>query len=201
MTTQYISRTYIDLWTSVEILVGLESEMQDKNRRIAARLSALVFAFLTLEAYLNHLGAKIRPDLWEGKNERRYFNGWKDIDGKKYYGPIGKLQFLYSQCGLVYDERSEEIQIIRKLKQFRDLLAHGKTEEKAIPVSCPPGQEPKFIVPEVWQYVHSNLRESTYTTVRRVIEGLHEAALLSFPDSNLEPAAFVSSFFQMTDIN
>lgn len=70
MTTHYISRTYIDLWTAVELHVRLESKTQDKDERLAARISSLVFAFFTLEAYLNHLGAKARPDLWEGKNNR-----------------------------------------------------------------------------------------------------------------------------------
>ena len=200
MTTRYISRTYIDLWTSVEIHVRLESETKDKDARLAARLSALVFAFFSLEAYLNHLGIKMRPDLWEGEKEREYFSGRNKIDGHRYYGPIGKLQFLYLKCGLIYDETSDEMQTIRKLKQFRDILAHGKTEEAALPVSCAPDEMPYLIVPEVWQYVQSDLREAAYAHVRIVVERLHKAALAAFPDIGLEPAAFVSSFFQVTDM-
>jgi len=200
MTTHYISRTYIDLWTCVQLHVRLESQTQDKDHRLAARLSALVFAFLTLEAYLNHLGIKTRADLWEGKNEREYFSGRKDINGQRYFGPIGKLQFLCSECGLVYDETSEEMQTIRKLKEFRDLLAHGKTEEDVLPISCPSGQTPELIVPEVWHYVQSDLRQSACLHVKKVIERLHEAALVKFPYASLERAAFVSSFFQSTEM-
>jgi len=200
MTTHHISRTYIDLWTAVELHVRLESKTQDKKERLTARISSLVFAFFTLEAYLNHLGAKARPDLWEGKKEREYFSGRKTINGQKYFGPIGKLQFLLSQCGMNYDESSQDIQTIRRLKQFRDLLAHGKTEEDSLPISCPSGKTPELIVPEVWQYVQSDLTESAYKHVRDIIERLHQSALKAFPNAALEPAAFVSSFFQSTDV-
>jgi hypothetical protein len=199
MTTHFVSRTYIDLWTSVKILIRMEAEAQDKDQKFATRLSALIFAFFTFEAYLNHLGIMVRPDLWEGKKERGYFNGRKKIDGQEYYGIIGKLHFLYSQCGLVYDKTSAEMQTIRKLKEFRDLLAHGKTEKDILPISCAPSQTPELIVPEVWQYVQSDLLEAAYVHVKSVVEQLHTAAVVAFPDVDIEAAAFVNSFFQITD--
>jgi hypothetical protein len=200
MTTHYVSRTYIDLWTLVELHVHRQSATQDKDERIAARFSAIVFAFFALEAYLNHLGMKIKPDLWEGKKEREYFSGRKKIEGQKYYGPIGKLQFLYSQCGLYYDRTSEEMETIQRLKEFRDLLAHGRTEESILPISCSSGQPPELIVPEVWQYVNSGLLETAHTHVRRIVERLHTAAVVAFPNAKIEPAAFVTSFLQVSDV-
>ena len=178
----------------------LERETSDKDRRLAARLSGLIFAFFSLEAYLNHLGRKTSPDIWEGEKEREYFSGRKKIDGHRYSGPTGKLQFLYSKCGLFYDENSEEMRTIRKLKQFRDILVHGKTEEAVLPVSCRPDEIPELIVPEVWQYVQGGLREDAYLHGRNVIERLHKAALAAFPDVGLETAPFMSSFFQATDV-
>ncbi|MFH1673289.1 MAG: hypothetical protein ABIF87_07685 [Pseudomonadota bacterium] len=200
MPTHYVSRTYIDLWTAVELHAQRESDTPDKDQRLAARLSALVLTFFTLEAYLNHLGMMVRPDLWEGNNERKYFSGRKEIDGQRFYGPIGKLQFLYAQCGLIYDKASDEMQTIQKLKEFRDLLAHGRTEEDSLPISSSPGQRPERIVPQIWQYIQSNLREDAYTHVRKVVEQLHAAAITTFPSVNIESAAFVSSFFQITDV-
>ena len=200
MSTQYISRTYEDLWTSVELHVRLETETEDKDQKLAARLSALVFSFFTLEAYLNHLGTKAKPDLWEGRRERDYFGGRKEINGRKYFGPMGKLEFLYSECGLVYEKSSDDVQTIRRLKEFRDLLAHGNTEEDVLPITCPRGQEPDLIVPQVWQYVHSDLRELSYSCVKKVIERLHDAAASSFPEAGLEPVAFGCAFYQVTDV-
>ena len=129
-----------------------------------------------------------------------YFSGRKEIDGKKYFGPIGKMQFLYSQCGLHYDESTEEIQMILKLKEFRDLLAHAKTEENTIPVSYPHGQIPELIVTEVWQCAQSDLRESAYNHLKPMIKQLHKCALTAFPDIELESVAFKMSFCQSTDI-
>jgi len=180
--------------------VRLARNSRDKDDQLAAHISALVFLFFSLESYLNHLGERIRPDLWEGKKEREYFSGRQEIDGARYFGPVGKLQFLLVQCGLPYEESSDEITTILRLKQFRNLLAHGKTEEGTLHISSPSGAWPELVVPDVWKYVQSDLLELAYPHVKNLIERLHTAAQKTFPEADLESAAFLSSFWQTTDV-
>ena len=98
MTTQYISRTYRDLWTAVKILIRMETATGNKDERLALRLSILTQLFFALEAYINHLGTRIAPDIWA--NERNNFNGRTEISGRRYPGPIGKIEYLLTLLSL-----------------------------------------------------------------------------------------------------
>ena len=89
---------------------------------------------------------------------------------------------------------------IRELKKFRDLMAHGKTEEESIPYTCPPTESPELVTPIVWQYINSDLMERAFAAIKSLMTTIHAAALAASPSSGLEPSPFVSSFIQITDV-
>ena len=68
------------LWEIVEAEATLATELDEGWRN--PTLVAMVFAFHTVEAYLNYIGELLAPDIW--KDERNFFRrepyrGW---DGK-----------------------------------------------------------------------------------------------------------------------
>lgn len=198
MATRYLSRTFRDIWITVEIFKRMETSTTDKDERRALRFSSMLLLFFSFEAYLNHLGEKIAPEIW--KNERKNFNGKSEINGEKYPGPIGKFTYLQLLCGISDDSVITEIEIVKELKKFRDLLAHGKTEEVEIPYSCKHGAALEIYTPIVWELINSNLLERSFLAIKCLLCTTHSAALAAFPDSGLEPSPFVSSFFQITDV-
>lgn len=197
-TSKYISRTYRDLWMAVKIQKRMGAATAINDERLALRLSTMLLLFLSFEAYLNHLGEKIAPEIWE--NERGNFNGKKEIDGEKYPGPIGKFTYLQLSCGIPDDSVVTEIVIVKELKKFRDLLAHGKTEESEITYSCKQGESLEIYTPKVWELINSDLLERSFLAIKCLLCTTHSAALVVFPNSGLEPSPFVSSFIQITDV-
>lgn len=124
--------TYVTLWTAFRHLKRMyEQAWADpdmKDEALALRLAALNMSFFSLEAFLNHLIQAIRPDVWS--DERKCFSGRSSVDGEKYYGPLGKLQFVHVLCGIDYDEDADAIQTAAEIKKLRDMMAHGQTYEE-----------------------------------------------------------------------
>ncbi len=198
MATKYISLTYRDLWTTVETHRRMESKTTDKDERFALRFSTMLLLFFMFEAYLNHLGEKIAPDIWA--DERNNFNGRNKITGKRYLGPIGKCEYLQLRGSLPEDLVMADIAVIKELKQFRDLLAHGRTEEETTSYTCQQGDPLEIHTPKVWELVNSDLLERSLSAVKAQIIVMHDAALTASPSSGLEPSPFVSSFIQITTV-
>ncbi len=122
--------TYVQLWTAFNLLRQMYdgfacSGSQRKDDALALRLAALNMSFYALEAFLNHLIQAISPEVW--KNERVCFSGRQTINGKKYYGPIGKLEFVHELCGKEYAEDADDIQTVFEIKKLRDMMAHGRS--------------------------------------------------------------------------
>lgn len=84
---------------------------------------ARVFAYHTVEAYLNYVGEKIAPDIW--KDEQKYFQK----QPYPYRGALGKLRWLMNEVGLVWTPNDRPLKTILELKEIRDLIAHGKVEK------------------------------------------------------------------------
>ena len=198
MPTHYLSRTYRDIWRAVEIQKRMEVATAINDERRTLRLSSMLLLFMSFEAYLNHLGEIIAPEIW--KNERINFNGRTEIGGEKYPGPIGKYTYLQRSCGISDDSVVTEIGIVKELKKFRDLLAHGKTEGGQISYSCRNSDIPEIYTPKVWELINSDLLERSFLAIKCLLCATHCAALAAFPDSELEPSPFVSSFIQITDV-
>lgn len=96
-------------------------------------LISKVFAFHTLEAYLNYVGERIAPEIWE--DERNYFHR------KPYRGWDGKLRKVMELVGLPYDARQPPLSRVLKLRDFRDRIVHGRSQsivgERTTPLDSP----------------------------------------------------------------
>jgi len=109
---------------------------------------AMVFAFHTIEAYLNYVGERLAPDIW--KQERNYFRR------EPYRGWEGKLRKVLELAGLTWNPGERPLSTVLQLRQLRDLLAHGKPEKLEGEFLHPAGTESptpvstlrKMIVPQ-----------------------------------------------------
>lgn len=74
-------------------------------------LGGLTFLAFTLEAYLNHIGAKLEPE-------------WHKIERKLSIN--AKLELIAGNLGLGFDIKQEPWAAALEIKNFRNPLAHGK---------------------------------------------------------------------------
>ncbi|MGH9400698.1 MAG: hypothetical protein ACRD2P_01165 [Terriglobia bacterium] len=109
------------MWQIVEEQAQLAGEREEEWSRPA--LVAMVFAFHTVEAYLNFVGERLAPDIWQ--KERIFFSkgpyrGWK-----------GKLCKVMELVHLDLPPEKSPLKTIYELKKLRDMIAHGKPEKVA----------------------------------------------------------------------
>jgi hypothetical protein len=112
--------TYAEMWhTSYCLLVKGQEEPRMSVHQFRA---SLVFTAFTLEAYLNHIGVKI-------------FSCWEDLER---LSPKEKLNVIAERLELEVLYGKRPWQIMKKLFQFRNDIAHGKStkarSEKTLPL-------------------------------------------------------------------
>ncbi|GBE37561.1 hypothetical protein BMS3Bbin08_00151 [bacterium BMS3Bbin08] len=103
--------TYAELWHTSKCLLkkGQDNEAASFHQFMAS----LVFTAFTLEAYLNHIGAKI-------------FTCWNDLER---LSPKEKINVIAEKLSVQVDYGKRPWQIMKKLFGFRNDIAHGKSVE------------------------------------------------------------------------
>lgn len=119
------------MWQIVEEQTELASEPKEGWSRPA--LVAMVFAFHTVEAYLNFVGERLAPEIW--KDEQNYFRR------EDYRGFKGKLRKVMELVELDFPPEERPLKTIYELKELRDMIAHGKPEKQAGEIVHPEGSE------------------------------------------------------------
>ena len=112
--------TYAEMWhTSYCLLVKGREELKMSVHQFRA---SLIFTAFTIEAYLNHIGAII-------------FFCWEDLER---LSPKQKLNIIAERLNIKIDYGKRPWQIMKKLFQFRNDIAHGKSlkvkSEKILPL-------------------------------------------------------------------
>lgn len=97
-----------------------------------------VFAYHTVEAYLNYVGERIAPEIWQ--DERNFFRN------EPYRGALGKLRKVMDLVGLPWIPSDRPLKTVLELKEIRDLIAHGKTEKLRAELIHPQNTEPAYPV-------------------------------------------------------
>lgn len=106
------------MWKIVEEQVRIADGREEGWSNPA--LVAMVFAFHTLEAYLNVVGERVAPEIWQ--DERNFFRK------EPYRGWDGRLRKVMELVGLPQLPQDRPLKTILELKELRDLIAHGKAE-------------------------------------------------------------------------
>jgi hypothetical protein len=96
-------------------------------------LAAMVFAFLAMEAYLNYVGLRLAPEIWEKEREHFRTTGFK-----------GKLREVMDTAGLNWEPGKRPIQTVLGLEKLRNAIAHGRPERRAGKILHAEGTEPPY---------------------------------------------------------
>jgi hypothetical protein len=102
--------TYTDMWHTSRCL--LDKGTEDQKGRYHQFMASLVFTAFTLEAYLNHIGPQL-------------FKCWSDFERLR---PKEKLNVITERLGIKVEYGKRPWQIMNQLFQFRNDIAHGKSQ-------------------------------------------------------------------------
>lgn len=139
-------------------------------------LVAMVFASHTLEGYLNFIGDKILPKLWE--NEKTEF---------RETGIEGKITAISQECGLPKFEKGRRpYSTVVALKELRDSIGHPKTRKPKSRKVYTEGKEPPLFPKTYLQTLvsHEKARRAK-EDVKSIVDRIHAAAVAKFPRLNL----------------
>jgi hypothetical protein len=103
-------RTFAELSHAADILMQTAQEYRRGNLYTA--MASLLLRAFTFEAYLNHLGER-HLKLWK----RRHRIGWYD-----------KLRKVCARLNFAPDESVRPYSTLRPLYEFRNMMAHGRSE-------------------------------------------------------------------------
>ena len=103
-------RTFAELSHAADVLMQTAQEYLRGNLYTA--LSSLLLRAFTFEAYLNHLGER-HLKLWDSTKQLRWFDKFNKICKRLNFAP---------------DTSARPYSTLRLLFNFRNLMAHGKSE-------------------------------------------------------------------------
>ena|SRR4030043_298569 len=114
--------THEYLWRAAKLMLEKALQEANANKRDSDYflISALLMSYMAFEAFINFSGYVLLPKIWA--EERKHFKGKKGgVEAK-----IAELLEIIIDYGWKKDERPYKN--IRKLKEFRDAVAHGKVK-------------------------------------------------------------------------
>ncbi len=156
------------MWQIVEEQAKLASAPKEGWSR--PTLVAMVFAFHAVEAYLNFVGERLAPEIWQ--DERNYFSQ------EPYRGFKGKLRKVMELVELDLSEDERPLKTIYALKTLRDMIAHGKPEKLAGEIVHPEGSEaPRAVSALTWMFTPKEKMTTAVSDVKDLINQIHTLAV------------------------
>ncbi len=151
------------LWVIVEREATAESFALPGSSLSA--LVAKMFAFHTVEAYLNFVGEKLAPEIW--LNERNYFRM------EPYRGFDGKFRKVMELTALPWIPNERPLKTILELKFLRDLIAHGKSERRAGEVLRPSDTDLKLPDTKLSELIAQGRLPMVLSDVEELLNQIH----------------------------
>ena len=156
-------RTYAEMWHTSRCLLkkGQDERLGSKHQFMAS----LVFTAFALEAYLNHVGAKL-------------FKSWNDLER---LGPKEKLNVIAERVGLDTDHGTRPWQVMKDLFGFRNDIAHGKTTQIVTREEVPfhkykEESVPVFAATKWEKYCTQRNAERAREDVEAIVHAIHSAS-------------------------
>ena len=127
--------THKSLWCVVARQI--ENAEARSSGALYDHMAAMVFALHAFEAYLNFLGVRLAPDIWN--DEQNFFRR------EPYRGFEGKVRKVFELCRLAEPDRlARPYSTIWALKALRDVIAHGKIQTFSQTYAQSVGEQPPF---------------------------------------------------------
>ena len=139
-------------------------------------LVAMIFAFHVIENYLNYVGQKVAPTLWE--NERATF---------RRAGLTGRLNAVYERCGIATPNKGRRPHsTLAELEKLYDRLSNGKRRRPHGNVEFQDHKScPSFAHSDFACIVSHNKAVKARDDVKRIIDEINGAASQRFPQMRL----------------
>ncbi len=156
-------RTYAELWLTSNCL--LMRGQENKEASFHQYMASLVFTAFALEAYLNHIGAKI-------------FKCWTDLER---LSPKEKINVIAEHLDVQVDYGKRPWQIMKKLFGFRNDIAHGKSvkvksEEVILLINHKNEDLHKFVLTSWEKFCTERNAVKAREDVENIIETIHKAS-------------------------
>jgi hypothetical protein len=164
---------YRILWSVAEKNLQLATP-SNKDAKFFA-LGAMFLFFAAFEGYLNWLGTRIAPEVWE--DERQFFSRGP------FQGVLGKYRFLAKILCLPNPDPSQSpVQTLKNLLNLRNMLAHPKVEAGERLVKLSEGRFPPHYQGELERKVSPEAAIRAKDHLNKLADELHREAKLSAPD-------------------
>lgn len=161
-TGTYVSFAHRLLWNSSQLHIRLASE-QSADDSWMLHLSAGLLAAAAFEAYLNHLGEEMLPDIWA--DERRFFSS------ESYRGTSGKLKRIAEKLEWQLPSKTRKPYAgLIELQSLRDKMVHAKQKKSTYRSVHKVNEWPTL--PSTWLY-----REATPKRIRALIADVESFAM------------------------
>jgi hypothetical protein len=146
-------------------------------------LGAMLLYFFAFEGYLNWLGNRIAPEVWE--EERKFFSC------PLYQGSLGKYRFLAKILRLPSpDASSGPFQTAKGLLKLRDMAVHPKAEAGDTSVKFAEGHFPRHYRGRLAEKVSPKKASRARDHLFELAEDLHRCAKAAYPELIREDNAF-----------
>jgi hypothetical protein len=151
-------------WMVKNAEISLNSARATEEGRFFHSMNVLVYSAFAMEAFFNHLGIHLHSD-WDSK--------------ERQMSKFKKLRKFKSELGLKGALEDEPFRSVTDAFNFRDLLAHGRTEsiDKTETIELTQKELKQYMVGSAWMD-SCNLKtaERIFCNVRTVISSMYKAA-------------------------
>ena len=151
-------------WMLKSARLALDFAREKEEGRFFQTMNVLVYSAFALEAYFNHLGAHLHSD-WQSKERR--------------LSKVKKLRQFNEYLHLNQDLSEEPYRSVLDVFNFRDALAHGRTEEveRQETVELREDELRSYMIGTGWTDACTLANaERVFSNVEAVIRQLHKAA-------------------------
>lgn len=146
-------------------------------------LGAMFLFFAAFEGYLNWLGARIAPDVWQ--DERQFFSR------SPFQGTLGKYLFLAKILQLSNPDPSKgSFRTAKNLLKLRNMVAHPKAEAGERLVKFKEGYPPPPYQSELEKKVSPEAARRARKHLKELAEELHREAKQVYSSKIHESNAF-----------
>ena len=146
-------------------------------------LGAMFLFSAAFEGYLNWLGTRIAPEVWE--DERQFFSR------SPFLGTLGKYRFLAKILHLPNPDPSQgPFRTAKNLFKLRNMVAHPKVEAGERLVKSKDGYFPPHYQSELEKKVSPKAASRAKDHLKELAEGLHREAKQAYSSNIHESNAF-----------
>ena len=153
-------RTFVDLNNGANVLIA--KTKQTKEGSYYTTMGALLLSAFTFEAYLNHIGVK-------------KIKFWDEIESIRV---MDKYSVIYKEFDINIDFSRRPYQTLKGLFQFRNAIAHGKSQILKVTKKVDPNCDPYDCSPKThWEeYCTIENAERVKEDISAIIAEIHEKA-------------------------